>query len=231
VSLTLVLLHTVPMLVSPFETWCQAAIPEARLLHVLDEPALERIRQRGGDDDRDDEHLLGHVRMAEAIGAAGLLVTCSSVSRVVSRIRERTTLPVFGIDEAMAAQAARLGGRIIILATELTTLQPTLELVESAVAAAGTDAYVSTRFVAGAMAALRSGDTAEHDRLLMDVIRAEAPEADVIVLAQATMARVLDALVDESVPVPVLGSPQLALAAVRQALLPDAVMADTTLLT
>ena len=52
----------------------------------------------------------------------------------------------------------------------------------------------------------------------MAALREVAPESDVIVLAQATMARVLDAVADEPVAVPVLASPQLALAAVRTAI-------------
>lgn len=228
-SLTLVLLHTIPSLVPQFEAWCAAALPEARVLHVLDEPALERIRVRGGEDGADDEHLLGHVRMAESIGASGLLVTCSTVSRVVARVRGRSALPVFGIDEAMATQAARIGGRIVILATAESTLRPSLELVEAAVAAAGSDALVSTRHVSGAMAALRAGDLAGHDRLLVAAIHAAAPDADVVVLAQASMARVLDALAHEPVGVPVLSSPGLALDAVRRSLLPDAAAAHATL--
>jgi len=228
VSLTLVLVHTIPSLVPQFQAWCAASMPEARILHVLDEPALERIRVRGGEDDGDDEHLLGHVRMAESIGAEGLLVTCSTVSRIVSRVRERTNLPLFGIDEPMAAEAATIGGRIVILATAETTLRPSLELVEAAVASAGTDARVSTRFVADAMAALRAGDLAKHDRLLVSAIQAAAPDADVVVLAQAAMARVLDAFAHEPVAVLVLTSPQLALDAVRRSLLPDAAAADIT---
>jgi len=44
------------------------------------------------------------------------------------------------------------------------------------------------------------------------------PESDVLVLAQATMARVLEALVNEPLAIPVLASPQLALAEVRKAI-------------
>jgi hypothetical protein len=49
-------------------------------------------------------------------------------------------------------------------------------------------------------------------------VREEARDADVVVLAQATMARVLDLIAELPVAVPVLASPQLALAEVRRGL-------------
>ena len=109
---TLVLVHTIPGLVGDFARWCAEELPGVRILHVLDEPMLERIKLRGHDADEDDEHLLGHVQVAEAISAAAMLVTCSTVSRAVARVRDRATIPVFAIDDAMAREAVRLGERI-----------------------------------------------------------------------------------------------------------------------
>ena len=72
--------------------------------------------------------------------------------------------------------------------------------------------------VDGALPALLAGDTVLHDRLVVAALQESAPESDVIVLAQATMARVLEALANEPLAVPVLASPQLALAEVRKAI-------------
>jgi aspartate/glutamate racemase len=192
---TLVLLHTIPGLVEAFATWCADELPGVRVLHVLDEPMLERLKQRGQDDPEDDEHLLDHVGVAQGIGAAALLVTCSSVSRVVARVRDRAAIPLFAIDDPMAAEAVRIGGRITVVAVE-----------------------VRLRMVDGALAALLAGDAALHDRLVVAALREAESESDVLVLAQATMARVLEALVNEPLAIPVLASPQLALAEVRKAI-------------
>jgi Asp/Glu/hydantoin racemase len=215
---TLVLVHTIPDLVRDFARWCGDELPGVRVLHVLDEPMLERIKQRGHDGPEDDEHLLSHLRVAEDIAASALLVTCSTVSRAVARVRDRTVIPLFAIDDAMAREAVAIAGRVTIIATASTTLEPSRALVEAAAARAGRRVDVGIRFVDGALPALLSGDAATHDRLLVAAIRESAEAADVVVLAQATMARVLPALEAEAVSTPVLTSPQLALADVRAAL-------------
>jgi Asp/Glu/hydantoin racemase len=215
---TLVLLHTIPGLVGAFTAWCADELPGVRVLHVLDEPMLERIKLRGHDDPTDDAHLLDHAGVAQAIGASALLVTCSSVSRAVARVRDRAAIPLFAIDDAMAAEAVRIGGRISVVATAPSTLEPSRELLEATAERGGRAIEVRLRLVEDALPALLAGDAALHDRLVVAALREMAPESDVIVLAQATMARVLDALTTAPLEVPVLASPQLALAAVRTAI-------------
>jgi Asp/Glu/hydantoin racemase len=215
---TLVLLHTIPGLVSDFARWCREELPAVRTLHILDEPMLERIKQRGHDAPEDDAHLLAHVHVAEEIGAAAFLVTCSTTSRAVARVRDQVAIPLFAIDEAMARQAVALGQHITVVATASTTLEPSRELLETAASRSGRAVKVRLRLVEEALPALLAGDPARHDGLLVAAIRDAAGDADVIVLAQATMARVLPALAADPVGIPVLTSPQLALAEVRAAL-------------
>ncbi len=213
---TLVLLHTIPGLVGAFTTWCADELPGVRVLHILDEPLLEQIKQRGHDDPADDAHLLDHVGVAQAIGASALLVTCSSVSRAVARVRDQAGIPLFAIDDPMAAEAVRIGGRITVVATAPTTLEPSREILEATAMRTGRAIEVRLRMVEGALPALLAGDPDLHDRLVVAALREVTPESDVIVLAQATMARVLDTLANEPLAIPVLASPQLALAAVRR---------------
>lgn len=222
---TLVLVHTIPSLVASFAAWCREALPECRILHVLDEPMLERIKQRGRGDLEDDDRLVEHVRLAEAIGAAAVLVTCSTVSRSVDRVRGRAAIPLVAIDDALDADAVRMGRRIALVATAASTLEPSQALLAAAAARAGREIEVVPLLVEGALPALLDGDADTHDRLVLDAVRSAAADSDVVVLAQATMARVLVALADDPPRVPVLASPQLALAEVRRAILPEAVAA------
>jgi hypothetical protein len=64
--------------------------------------------------------------------------------------------------------------------------------------------------VQGAFAAVIGGDGAKHDELVGAALREMARDVDVIVLAQASMARVVDALRPQDKPVPILSSPRLA---------------------
>jgi hypothetical protein len=71
----LVLVHTVPPLVAEFDALCATMLPGVKVLHVLDEPLLERIRRQGTAGPEDDARLADHVRMAEDVGASAVLVT------------------------------------------------------------------------------------------------------------------------------------------------------------
>lgn len=213
---TLVLVHTVAPLIAEFDRLCRSMLPGIEMFNILDEPLLEQIRRRGHSTPDDEVRLSAHVAAAEAVGAVCVLVTCSTVSQCVDAIRPACAIPVVAIDEAMVDEAVRLGGtRVALLATNPTTIEPSRALLLSASGRAGRRIEVRQRLVPDALAALTAGDGRTHDSLVEAAIREEAARADVVVLAQATMARALDAMGDAPPPVPVLSSPELALRQVR----------------
>lgn len=208
---SIVLLHTVSPLIEVFDRLCAARLPGVRVMHLLDEPLLECVRQRGRLAAADVKRVEAHVAAAAAAGAAAVLVTCSTISPCVDEVRSRASLPVLKIDEAMVAQAVALGSTIGVIATNQTTLEPTRLLLMRQAARVGKTIDVRLVLVAHALDALRQGDGASHDRLVGTAVADLAPDVEVIVLAQATMARVLDAPGCPVVAVSVLASPHLAL--------------------
>ena len=70
----------------------------------------------------------------------------------------------------------------------------------------------------GAFAALSSGDMATHDRLVTQTLRQLMDRNDVIILAQASMARVANTIPSEEQKVPILSSPRLAIEALAMVL-------------
>ena len=60
-----------------------------------------------------------------------------------------------------------------------------------------------------------AGDTATHDRILSDALRNDMKGVDVVILAQASMARVVEAMPNGALSVPVLSSPELAVKSAR----------------
>jgi aspartate/glutamate racemase len=215
---TLVLVHTVAPLVADFDRRCHALLPDVRVLHVLDEPILDRIERRGLRTEEDDHWLAAQVASAEASGAAAVLITCSTLSQSAAAVRSAAAIPLVTIDEAMASLAVRSGPRIALIATNASTLEPSRVLLLDEAERAGRQIEIRSRLVAGALDELRAGRVANHDELVDRAIREEAVDADVVVLAQATMARVLDAMTGPPFPVAVLSSPDLALAKVRDIL-------------
>ncbi len=212
----LALIHTVRPLVDIFNRLGAEFLPGISLAHVLDELILERIHRRGSLASEDAERLWSHVALAEEVGTRAVLVTCSTISPCVDTIRPLARIPIFKIDEAMIAEAVRSGHRIGVIATNATTLEPTRQLLLAQAAALGKPIVVTLHLVEGALAALLQGDGATHDALIKETVRKMADQSDLIVLAQASMARALEVIPEEERPVPVLSSPHAALSQVKQ---------------
>ena len=211
----LVLVHTVSPLLEVFNRLTAEILPGVKVFHILDEPMLERVKRRGGLADEDGERLTQHVAGAAAIGADVVLVTCSTISPVVDMIRSAVPIPVLKIDEAMIREAVCLGSRVGVIATAATTLEPTRWLLEAEAVRQGKTLTTELVLVDGAIAALFAGDGETHDRLVSRAALELAARSDVVVLAQASMARALAVMPEAQRPAPILSSPHLALAQVR----------------
>jgi Asp/Glu/hydantoin racemase len=211
----LVLIHTVPPLLDVFTRLGAEILPGVKLHHILDEPLIERVRRRGALAPEDAARLASHVEAASQIGADAVLVTCSTISPCVDIIRGAAPMPVLKIDEAMIAEAVQLGTRIGVVATSRTTLEPTHALLIAEAARVGKTVEVELVFVDEALSALLAGSGETHDRLVRDAVMTLIKRSDVIVLAQASMARVLAVIPENAREGPILSSPHLALAQAR----------------
>jgi Asp/Glu/hydantoin racemase len=207
----LVLIHTVPPLIGVFDRLTAQILPGVQFKHILDEPLLEAIRLRGRVAGEDGERLLSHARQAELIGARVVLVTCSTTSPLVDDIQAKVSIPIFKIDQAMIERAVQLGPRIGVIATNRTTLAPTRQMLLAQAARTEKKIEYEEIFIEGALDALLKGQTEIHDRLVQQAIAQVRTTADVVVLAQASMARVLENGAGPGEGAPVLSSPYLAL--------------------
>ena len=115
---------------------------------------------------------------------------------------------------AMIDEALRIGKRIGVLATLRTTMAPTVELVRQR-SNGEASVQIEAHLCEGAFEALKAADVALHDELVRGGLRRIEPLVDVIILAQASMARGLAGLGMTS-RVPILSSPRLAMQAVAQ---------------
>lgn len=91
-------------------------------------------------------------------------------------------------------------------------------LLDAEAQRAGKTIEVDLVFVDEALSALLAGDGETHDRLVKVAVMDLAGRSDAIALAQASMARVLAVMREDARPVPILSSPHLALAQVRDIL-------------
>jgi aspartate/glutamate racemase len=198
-------LHTVSALAPRFDADLASTVPGATAVHVVDAELLATAI-RSGVDERVDAAVAEHIAHLAAEGADAVLVTCSSIGESVENAAAAASLPVVRVDAQLAVDAiaaAGPGGRIVVLATLDATLGPTGRILERAAAEASEPPTVRAYVVPDAAAARAAGDTERHDRLVAEAVREAAAEADVIVLAQASMASAAEKV---SVAIPVLTS-------------------------
>lgn len=210
-------LHTGAVVIPPVMELAGKLLPDATTINYLD----DRIVADLGDAERAasvPDRVADLVQAAQSAGADVVMLTCSSISGLAATAAERVGIPVLRIDEAMADQAVQSGERIAVLATLPTTCAPTVALLQERAALAGVERDITSEVIDGAFAAVSGGDRGTHDRLVAAAIERVAPNTDVVVLAQASMASAADAV---EVDVPVLTSLEPGIQRLRDRLAPE----------
>jgi Asp/Glu/hydantoin racemase len=205
----LVLIHTVKPLIEVFSNLCILLLPNASVLHILDEPLLYMVQHGIGTEKNAALQLQGHVAAAEKVESKAVLVTCSTISPLVDKVS--SVIPVVKIDDAMIREAVQRGSVIGVVATASSTLDPTKNALENEAGVVKKSIETKMVHVEDALESLLRGDAPRHDEKVVAAVHGLSKEVDVIVLAQASMARVLDVLPESQKTVPVLSSPHLAL--------------------
>jgi len=164
--------------------------------------------------------MCGYFALAQSTGADLILNVCSSVGETVDVARHFISTPILKIDEPMAEEAVARGRRIGVLATLRSTLDPTCRLIQRQGVKSSSDIEVVRGLCDGAFDALTAGQVERHDCIVLTKLKEISQEVDVVVLAQATMGRVVARLAPEELKVPVLASPRLAALRVRSMLYP-----------
>jgi Asp/Glu/hydantoin racemase len=210
VSKRVFFIHTVSGLTGMFNDLCAELLPNASLCHVSDESLIQRILVAEGLTPVVFRRTMDHIVAAEEAGAEVIQLTCSSISPCADAARQMVSVPVLKIDEPMVRAAVEGFGRIGVIATNPGTLVPSTELVRTIAAEMGREVEVQSVLCAGAYAAWFAGDKDEHDRIVREYLLQLIDGVDVVCLAQASMARIVDTLTDEEKSVPVLSSPRRA---------------------
>jgi len=201
----LALLHTAASNASVFAKLGAEIAPDVPLQHVVDDGLLAEARANGGITPDLNPRVATAALNALDGGAAALLCTCSSIGPCAEVIRSFTDHPILRVDDHMANEAVKIGSRIIVAATLQTTLTPTKEIVERSAQAVGKEIELADILCDKAWRAFEAGDTEGYEAEIVRVLDSAASDADVIVLAQASMAGAAEKLESE---IPVLTSPR-----------------------
>ena len=212
------LIHTAPLMVQLFTPLCRDRLPEVKVTQIINESMIKDTIEAGRVRQPTIDALNTFADACFKLGTELVMVTCSSIGPAVDLIQSRFQKPVLRVDEPMAEAAVARGRRIGVAATLRTTLEPTSELLRRKAQEAGKQVELVECLCEGAFEAVIAGDAETHDVLVSKAMINKLGDVDVIVLAQASMARVVDRLPPEALTAPVLSSPALAMEYVRERL-------------
>lgn len=214
---------TTPELITYLEDEAKKQLgEEASILTYEDPSILEEVRRYGYVPPAAASRLVAMYLQAVRDGAKAVLNVCSSVGETADATQELSRylgVPFVRIDEAMCRDALCMGNRIGVLATLPTTLAPTKHTLRRLAREMGK--YDIT---------LRDGlvdafqlNPEEFQELLVAKALEFAPETDVILLCQGSMAY-CEAPIALACQRPVVSSPRYGVAALKQALIQKGVI-------
>lgn len=206
------LIHTSATLVPVFQELTDKYFvgKDIEVFNISDDSLIKNTIERGVLTPDTSRRVVNYVASAEEAGADVILVTCSSIGPAVEIAATLVDVPVLRVDQPMADKAVQMGSKIGVVATLSTTLDPTSDLVRRRAILAEKEIDLTSRLCEGAFDALMSGNPELHDESVASALRELSQQVDVILLAQASMARVAEQLPDEDQKVPILTSPELA---------------------
>ena len=218
-----VCVHTAMALVGPLTETFHEIIPEVEVEHIAESSLIKEVIKNNKVTNAVRRRLLDYYNAAADSGADIIFNTCSSVGDIADMAQGICRIPVFRIDRPMAEKAVRDAsklanggaGRVGVISTLPTTLDPTCRLIRNCAAEAGLDVQLVEGLADGAFAAGQSGDSATHDRLIAEAAQRIADQVDIFVLAQGSMAR-MEQRLSELTGKPVLSSPVLGVQGLRK---------------
>lgn len=201
--------HTNLSLIGPLSDLGNELLPGVELTHIVDDGLLPYARATGVDSYL-IRRMCTYLEQASDAGVDLILSSCSSVGETIDVARKLVPTPILKIDEPMATQAIERGGVIAVLATVESTLHPTSRLLVRMAEESGRDIEVRRFLNDGALDHLLAGDAERHDEMVTSIAQEAAEEADVLVFAQGSMARLAPRL-ERELGKPVLSSPRSAM--------------------
>jgi hypothetical protein len=175
-------LHTSPVHVATFDALVRELAPGLRVAHMVREDLLADAQAEG----LDSPALIARVHAALGEADARVVAcTCSTLGGIAEATD--AAFQVTRIDRAMADEAVRGGGTVLLVAALRSTLAPTTALLQSSAKRLGVAIAIEPLLVEEAWPHFQAGRQGEYARLIAEAV-ARAPATDSVVLAQASMA-------------------------------------------
>ncbi len=207
------IIYTVRPVLETFSDQLAALLPfEVKFHHLYDDFLASDPQEKGEFTAENMARLKNDLTNCELTGAEVIITTCSTLTPAVQTLRKFFSTPIIAIDDAMCMEAVKKGPGITVLATARSTITPTVEHILKDAEELGISVEITSSDDEVAYEAMKRGDLETHNKRVLERIR-EVKHADVIVLAQASMAHLAEEG-EKIAGIPVLGSTPLCLTAV-----------------
>ncbi|MBL95149.1 MAG: hypothetical protein CFH06_00756 [Alphaproteobacteria bacterium MarineAlpha3_Bin5] len=189
-SSRIALIHALEASIEPIRKSFERLWPEAITANLLDDSLSLDLASVGILDATFGQRMSVLVDYALECGADGILFTCSAFGEAIEEARVGHDIPILKPDESMIRQALEMSNSIGILVTFLPTIYSVKREVKEISSQIGIKPDLAVHFVEGAMDALKAGDKAKHDNLVINA-STELADRDIILLAQFSMAHLV----------------------------------------
>ncbi|MEW6661099.1 MAG: aspartate/glutamate racemase family protein [Bacillota bacterium] len=195
-------IHATTMAIEPIEMAFREAGPEAKLLHFVDTGLVPMIQEHSKLTPAITRRFARLLESAEESGVGCIQLTCSAFNNVTAILQPLFASKLFRSDEAMLDEALKYE-RIGLISTMKETPPALISYMEEKRPGIQVKSLVNAQ----AFQLMLRGETAEHDRLVKDMIGPLEGTVDVIVLSQYSLAHLGNGV---AVRVPVLTGPKAA---------------------
>lgn len=217
VAKKLVIIHTTPVTVNSLKEIAVEYLKGYMICNLLDDSILPEVISEGEITEGVKFRFNNLLMCAETMKPDAILCACSSIGELVDSGKTLIKTPVLRIDEPMVNEAVEKGIRIGVAATLPSTLRPTKALIIKKAEEEQKTIELESLLIEGVNSLLSEGKGDLYDERVASKLLDLAEKNDVVVLAQASMARAL-AKVPGDKKHKFLTSPKSGIASVKQLL-------------
>lgn len=202
--------------VSLFNELTSEIMPDVEVVHLVDEGLLSMAEEQFR------RHVVRRLKtlasFAEESGAEVVLFTCTAFGRLADEIKKAINIPVMSVLEIIVDEAMGASDHIGILGSHPGALASASQIIQEQAKFGGKKTEVKTLLCPGAFDALRRGDLATHDRIVIEHLNQLMDEVKVIVIPQPSIEKAVEKVPQARRKVPIMSSARLSVERLKERL-------------
>jgi len=200
---TIGIIHAIHLTIHAMQPFLERYIPDVEVMHLCDD-TIQRDNIAAGVGVIPKHNYFRFAQYAHNLQESGvelILLACSTFNYAAELARPLIDVPIMQIDRPMMERAVERGPRVGLLATLATTVPSSERLLRIVAAERGCPVEITTVLRPEAFDAIQKGDTATHNKILLEEIDKLSGNVDSIVMAQLSMSALEPLLGNPAVPV------------------------------